>query len=188
MSRDQPRSAHEKFKAEGAVRYDLARPPTAQDLGVAEGRTSAIFDRGSGDPLWDIKFTLPGGTVWTTKAFAVAVAVEPPGATLGNEIVVNARADNAEDLRRRLLADAPVLGLNVEQVNSWVTELIHRPLTTSNSSDTIVFRARTFDYLTVSVEARARREVETISVNYKFYWNPFVPDGAKTPSPTSTPS
>ncbi len=136
----------EQFREQNAVDYDLTSPPTAQELGVPEGRDSAIFDR-DGSQYWDVSFALPGGSTFTTgKAIAVGVFIKDQPGGLLNSININVRAESEDELAALLRGGGAQLGLDPTEVERY--------LDNRNRLDGQVLRGRAFGYLTTSVELR----------------------------------
>ena len=155
----------EQFREQNAVDYDLTTPPTAQDLGVPEGRDSAIFDRDS-STYWDISFTLPGGSTFTTgKAIAVGIFIKDQPGGLLNSVNINVNADSEDELATLLRSGGAQLGLDPVQVERYLDD--------PNRLDNQVLDGRTFGYLFTSVGLRPQPSREgVVALNYNFDWEP----------------
>lgn len=156
----------ELFRAQNAVTYDLTTPPTAQDLGVEQGRDSAIFDR-DGSQYWDVRFSLPGGSTFTTdKAIAVGVFIEDRPGGLLNSVGVNVRAESEQELTALLRRDVSQLGLDPAVVERYLTG-------SQTRLDGQVMEGRAFGYLRSSVELRPQSvRPGVVALNYSFVWDP----------------
>lgn len=166
------RTGQAKFKHDRAVHYDLTEPRTAQELGVPVGETSAIFSRGSGDPLWDIRFDLPGGKTFQTKGFGVGVDVEGTGAGAFNQVGVNTSAETTTDMDAALSNAVTLLGIKASEVAIWDRELGGYPLSNVHATDNFVFHGPPIGYLSVEVEARVEKGSPGAEINYMFSWGP----------------
>ena len=157
----------EQFREQNAVDYDLTSRPTAQELGVPEGRDSAIFDR-DGSQYWDVSFTLPGGSTFTTgKAIAVGVFISDPPGGLLNSVGINVRAESEAELADLLRGGGAQLGLDPAEVERY--------LDNPNRLDGQVLHGRAFGYLMTSVELRPQSaRPGVVALNYTFVWEPGV--------------
>lgn len=166
----------ELFREQNAVDYDLTSPPTAQQLGVPEGRDTAIFDR-DGSEFWDVSFQLPGGSTFTTsQAIAVGIFIENRPGGLLNSVGINVNADSEEELADLLARDVDQLGLDPAQVERFLADYRRSGSNTTN----VVLHGQDFGYLSTSVDARpATGEPGKLALNYDFTWEP---GGAEAPS------
>ena len=165
------RPSIEQFRAQNAVAYDLTTPPTAAELGVPEGRDSAIFDR-DGPQYWDVAFQLPDGATFSTgRAIAVTVFLSDVPGGLLNEVGINVNADDEAQLSDQLRRDVDQLGIDPARVESY--------LASTNRLTNQILDGREFGYLSTSIELRPQSgEPGGVAMNYKFFWEPGIAPGA----------
>jgi hypothetical protein len=117
--------------AEDVVRLDLREPPTREEAGFAEGRNSLILER-AGEAI-DVEITLPTG-VLRTDAFGVVIS-GPLGETAGDRavlVVLNRRLPDLDAVQAELLKEADVLGLDAQDISSFVDQVGTPPSDTDN--------------------------------------------------------
>ncbi|HEU0104506.1 MAG TPA: hypothetical protein VFR07_19520 [Mycobacteriales bacterium] len=162
----------QRFRKDLAVRYDLTVPRTAQELGVAAGYTSALFDR-DGSEYWTVTLVLPGGREFvTSRASRVGVFIpDEPGGLL-NSVTVNARVVDLDALLVELNAAVDQLGLDRAEVARFVAEQRRNPVSVSNPVNHQVLSGTPLGHLTTNVEPRVTRNDDGVAVNYTFTWEP----------------
>ncbi len=159
--------AQERFQESRVVRYDLTTPPSAEELGIDEGKVSAAFNR-EGPGYWRYELLLPSDRVFVSEGFGHRVSLDPQGG-LGNGLVVNSRLSDIESADAALRLAEPVLGLAEDSITAWLREALAQRKRGEDDLVVSVIPGARLEYLSVSVEARVRGSGDVV-LNWDFTW------------------
>lgn len=155
------------------VRLDLREAPTREEAGFRPGERDLILSR-VGDAI-DVELQLPAGTL-TLDAFRVNLggAVGEADPSYAEEVLINVRAGDTAAVRDLLAEQAPVLGLDPEQVQDWA-----EGTPTPDRRGNRFFRSAATEPA-IEVEVRSEN-AESWTLNYSFMF-------AQPPGAAGTPS
>ncbi len=165
----------------GRVLIDLREPPTKEDLAISPTRNSLIIERERGRML-EVEVVLPNERTLKVPAIGVVFTSAPGTESVRSapieSIKLNRVVADPADAREAVLADAPILDLDPEDIRSVFdgrrpSEPIQR-----------VFESRVLAYLVVSVEVRHNPDntPATVAIDYTIDWGSML--GPRSPSPT----
>jgi len=156
------------------VRLDLRGAPTREEAGFRPGERDLILSR-VGEAI-DVELQLPAGTL-ALDAFQVNLGGGPigePDPSYAEEVLVSVRAGDTAAVRDLLSEQAPVLGLDPEQVQDWATGA-----PTPDRRGNLFFRSAATEPA-IEVEVRSEN-AESWILTYSFFF-------AQPPGSDGTPS
>ena len=142
------------------MRLDLREAPTRDEAGFRPGERDLVLSR-VGETL-DVELRLPGGTL-ALDAFRVNLGgpLGDPDPSYAERVLINVRAGDTAAVRDLLTEQAPLLGLDPEQVQDWAARVA-----TPDRRGNRFFRSAATEPA-IEVEVRSE-DAASWTVNYSF--------------------
>jgi hypothetical protein len=158
------------FVEDERATLDLREPPTREELGFAEGRSSALYDRAAGSDGIRVRVLMPDGGETELLAFSLSStslgdpldAPDDPGTAPPSETVVNVRHESVEDAEAALREQADALSIPAEEIDYAFAA------TDPGAIAGTVVRGYRKDWLALELEVRTGEDPDEVVLNYMF--------------------